>query len=191
MNQTEEVLKIAETLPKAWEALLTEPDELLVDLIAYKTQALCGETADTGTIRAFLKELPDVRPPEPPGEQPKRGNGATPVIAGAKPTALVFNETRYPVFHWKECLVRLCEVLASIHKGRFADVLTVPSLNCPFGRRSYFSRRESELKEPLPIGDTGIYVHTFVDSHQVKRLTGQLANHFGHDPPVIEEAHPP
>ena len=132
-----------------------------------------------------LQATKDAHAPQPSNAAGrKRGNGGKPALT------LVFNGKRYPVDYWKMCLVRLCEVLASIHKDRFADVLTVPSLAAPFGRRLYFSRSESELQEPLPIGDTGIYVHTFVDSHQVKRLVGLLASHFGHDPPVIEESRP-
>ena len=181
----ETALSLAE-LPKAWEALLAEPGELLVELVAHKTQELCGEVPDAGAIRAFLRALPDAHALQPPNAAGrKRGNGGKPDLT------LVFNGKRYPVDYWKMCLVRLCEVLALIHKDRFADVLTVPSLNCPFGQRPYFSRRESELQEPLPIGDTGIYVHTFVGSHQVKRLVGLIASHFGHDPPVIEESRPP
>ena len=70
-------------------------------------------------------------------------------------------------------------------------MLTVRSLNRPFGRRPYFSRRERDVEEPVNINGTGIYVHTFVDRGQVKKLVGQLAGHFGHETPVIEEGQPP
>lgn len=48
---------IEETLPKAWKKIITEPDELLVELLAETTEKLCGYKPDNEMVKQFLKEL--------------------------------------------------------------------------------------------------------------------------------------
>ena len=45
---------IHETLPKAWEDLITDKDDLLVDLIDEKVESLCGLKPGSDVIRRFL-----------------------------------------------------------------------------------------------------------------------------------------
>lgn len=82
-----------ETLPIAWEALIEEQYELLVELIATKVEEICGYRADPDTVAQFLEQhtrpssaLPDNRTPgrrvpstptrpqpSPPADSPKFG----------------------------------------------------------------------------------------------------------------------
>ena len=45
---------IKQTLPKAWHKLITEPDEILVELLAETTEKLCGYKPDNETVEQFL-----------------------------------------------------------------------------------------------------------------------------------------
>ena len=47
----------AAALPRAWAALLAEPDDLLLDLVADKAEALCGFRPVAGDVLAFLMRL--------------------------------------------------------------------------------------------------------------------------------------
>ena len=47
--------KIEETLPQAWNKIITEPDALLVDLVAETTEKLCGHKPDIGDVKKFLE----------------------------------------------------------------------------------------------------------------------------------------
>jgi len=89
--------RIRETLPKAWNAIVSEPDELLVDLVIDRTEELCGYRAEVQQVQEFIRGLrfesarvrPSPKPPEP------------------------------------EILPRLCAVLARLHPRRFEEVLRV------------------------------------------------------------------
>ena len=47
-------LKIDETLPDAWNKIISEPDEILVDLIAETTEKLCGYKPEHDSVKEFL-----------------------------------------------------------------------------------------------------------------------------------------
>ncbi len=47
---------IEETLPEAWEALISDSEGLIVDLIEEKVESLCGSKPDPERIRRFLEE---------------------------------------------------------------------------------------------------------------------------------------
>ncbi len=47
---------IDQTLPESWNKLISEPDELLVDLLIDSTEKLCGYRPETSDIQSFLKD---------------------------------------------------------------------------------------------------------------------------------------
>ena len=47
---------IIKTIPKAWEQLLEEPDELLLELLADKVESICGHRADLEILTDFIHE---------------------------------------------------------------------------------------------------------------------------------------
>jgi hypothetical protein len=46
------------TLPAAWEQLVREEDELLLEVVADRVESLCGYKPPPDTVAAFLKQLP-------------------------------------------------------------------------------------------------------------------------------------
>ncbi|GEM_PF-6109999 len=44
------------TLPKAWEKLVAEEDELLLELVADRVESLCGYKPDLDSVARFLKD---------------------------------------------------------------------------------------------------------------------------------------
>ena len=63
--------KIEEGLPKAWHTLLQENDESLSQIVAEKTETLCGHRPSTEQVIAFLRkeELPPIRNDENSDEE--------------------------------------------------------------------------------------------------------------------------
>jgi predicted type IV restriction endonuclease/negative regulator of replication initiation len=49
----------ANEIPKAWSELISEPDELLIDLIAEKAESLCGFRPAPEDVEAFLVAMPN------------------------------------------------------------------------------------------------------------------------------------
>ena len=80
-NQKKE--EISATLPEAWNQLVNEPDDLLVDLLAEKTEELCGYKPDKNEVEQFLLAhlsivdhsgdvfIPARKVQVPPASQPK------------------------------------------------------------------------------------------------------------------------
>ena len=48
--------EVRKTIPKAWNKLLTDPDELFIELLAEVTEKLCGYKPEASDIKDFLKE---------------------------------------------------------------------------------------------------------------------------------------
>jgi predicted type IV restriction endonuclease len=48
---------VEETIPKAWDQILREPDEILVDLLSERVEDLCGYKADAERCLDFLKHF--------------------------------------------------------------------------------------------------------------------------------------
>ena len=62
-------------IPSAWRALLSEPDEMLRDLLAEKVESECGTKPELDDVDAFLKDRlrsssPTAAPPQPPSLAP-------------------------------------------------------------------------------------------------------------------------
>lgn len=62
---------IADNLPEAWNKLILEPNELLVELLSETTESLCGFKPENSEVVAFLKSkedqfvlIPEEEPPE-------------------------------------------------------------------------------------------------------------------------------
>lgn len=66
---------IEETIPEAWNKIITEPDSLLIDLLSETTEKICGFKPETYDTTRFLKDNEGrflVSPEEEPsGEPPK------------------------------------------------------------------------------------------------------------------------
>ncbi len=78
----------ANEIPKAWSDLVSEPDELLIDLIAEKTETLCGFRPAAEDVENFLVAMlspPAIgKPTPPPARRPESGPS---VIPGPPPVS--------------------------------------------------------------------------------------------------------
>lgn len=67
----ERAIKTRQTLPEAWKAIITEPNDILVELLIKETESLCGYEPDVSQVKSFLKK-PVTEPV--PITQPKTTN---------------------------------------------------------------------------------------------------------------------
>jgi hypothetical protein len=49
--------EVRRSIPEAWQSLLSEPDELLLELLSDKTEAICGFRPDLDVVVAFLRRF--------------------------------------------------------------------------------------------------------------------------------------
>ena len=174
---------IKETLPKAWKKLITEPDELLVELLADTTEKLCGYKPDNEIVEEFLIKVSQGTVIQPKREIP------TPVqlpsgqishlpsggYTGKSIVAFTFKGTRYPVRSWKEMLIKITNLMLSAHREQFNKVL-----NLVGRKRPYFTRNPNELRSPEKIDNTEIYVETYLSANSIVKLSKSIIALFGY-----------
>ena len=126
-EQNQKKRQILATLPEAWNQLVSEPEDLIVDLLVDKTKELCGEETDKSTVERFLSAhlqnikitslLAPVEPVPTPESKPsdhKKGTKRK-AFTVTKPTAFTFNGARHEVPSWKEMILKLCKILYADH----------------------------------------------------------------------------
>jgi len=183
---------IRETIPRAWDKLVAEPDERLVELIAETTERLCGYKPDDATIKGFLeshsqkpeRHIVPARSSSPPKKHISghtwRG---TEDYTNKRVASFSFDGSTYEVRSWKELLMKICEIMLNRHRRGFEQVFGLRGR-----KRAYFSRNPEELLEARQIKGTDIYVETNLSANSIVRLSKKIISLFGYpeDALVIE-----
>jgi len=139
-------------IPKAWYELATEPDELLIDLIAEKVVSLIGFRPTDEHIEAFLSGLQTIVPPlasiSAPASQAKPINRSEPVLnpSGTRKISFVFRGRRLEQPDAISALIFVLQDLASRDVSfieRFAKL-------APGRRRNHIARDRSGVYPGKP-----------------------------------------
>ena len=168
---------IKETLPKAWEKLITESDSPLVELLADTTERLCGYKPDDKIVENFLVEVNQKRRIST-SAQLSSGQTSHPsprVYSGKSIVSFTFKGVKYSVHSWKEMLIKITNIMLSNHKGQFDNVL-----NLKGWKRPYFTRNPDELRTPEKINNTDIYVETNLGANSIVKLSRVIIRLFGY-----------
>lgn len=174
---------IKETLPKAWNKLISEPDELLIDLIAESTEKLCGYKPDHSTVEDFISanlseiEISHKLGTERKVDLPRRkvSSGKIESYIGKSVTAFTFKNTRYDVRFWKDILIKICNLMNSIQRNNFERVL-----NLQGRKRPYFTKNANELRIPEKIEGTDIFVEINLSSNGIVKMCLDILSLFGY-----------
>ncbi len=174
---------IKETLPKAWKKIITEPDDLLVELLAETTEKLCGYKPDNKMVENFLAKVVQEMT-----TQPKKGITTSCQVqsnetfwslsedfTGKSIKAFIFKGVRYPVDSWKEMLMKVLNLMLSAHGGQFDKIF-----NLKGRKRLYFTRNPKELRSPERINNTDIYVETHFSAKSIVELCKKIITLFGY-----------
>ncbi len=183
-RQKEGILR--ETFPKAWDRLVSEPDDRLIELMTNKTEEICGYKPDAELVEQFLAKHANQR------------IGATPQLVKFVPThtqrdistpttsfsggytnksisIFVFNGKQYRANSWKELLMTMCDVLRENHGSEFEKILSLVGR-----KRPYFTRNPNELRIPQEIGGTNIFVETNLSANQITKICSNMLSAFGY-----------
>jgi len=179
---------LEETLPKAWNKIIEEADELLIDLINETSEKLCGFKADTELVEYFLAKNKNVflissamnRAMQPVQVQPTY----TPLIAestdsriytGKSISSFYFRGAKYQVRSWKDLLIKLCELINASDKDEFEKALKIVGR-----RRPYFTRSANELRSPQKINGTNLFVETNLSANNIVKICIDMLAVFGY-----------
>ena len=176
---------VRQTIPKAWADLCTEPDEMLLELLADKVERLCGHKPDPQVLAEFL--LQRQAPEQPTVSLPHQSKHLTPQVApsqikrpdgsyiNTKPVAFSFSGKRFLVETWKDLLAKLATALYDSHRSDFKRVLSLHGT-----KRAYFAEDERGMTQPVEISGSGTYVETHLNANAVVRLCRNAIELFGY-----------
>lgn len=181
---------LEETLPKAWNKIIEEADDLLIDLINETAEKICGLKADTEFVEHFLSKHRDkiviatqaarpTLPVRPQTRMPAPAQSSTLSSAGnytgKRITSFYFRGIRYEVRSWIDMLIKLCETINASHRSEFDKALAI------VGRqRPYFTRNSNELRAPQKINNTNIYVETNLSANNIVRICFDMLTVFSY-----------
>jgi hypothetical protein len=203
LRQTE----ILEAIPKAWQQLLSEPDQRLIDLVAEEVESISGHRPDSDTVASHItKQLgppPRVNTAKTPaasrisgtpGELRQRTTRLDPQIAYTKGAGnyrgnftntqakgFSFEGDHHPVSSYIEILLTLSNFLRSKHGALFDDkVLTLTG-----NKRRYFSR-EADLWKPKQLdGEPPLFAESNLASGHIVKICNDIIQRLGYDPSTL------
>lgn len=170
---------------QAWNQLVNDPDDLIMDLLVDKARELTTpdiyEPKKEDAQRFLSTYLEQAKINVFPASESRRFSRRH-RTGKAKPSAFTFNNQRYELDYNYEYLVKFAELLSKIRRDRFEEVLTLR----PRGQRIYFSKNPADLSRPQLVPETNIYVHTNISLEVAKVIAKRLAEHFEVDEPIAD-----
>ena len=187
LDQQRRAMLVNATLPKAWQALIAEPDSLLVDLLSETVERIAQVRPDDSQVRDFIQNAwaqgatsPNADPThEPPARFSRITNRSAARPRNRRspgPESLVFLGSRYSVVTWTDVLQSLSVIMYERHPAIFAE--RVSELR---GRsRVYYSRDPNDLDEPRSVGASGFFLETKWAAQAMLNQCYQLIARFGY-----------
>ena len=166
---------IKESLPKAWDKITKEPDELLVELLAETTEKLCGYKPDSEAVEHFLESIATGRIVPPTPTTTHRKPYKTKIYTGKSIDYFEFRGRRHSANSWKDMLIQICKIVLTTHRKNFDKVLELRG-----SKRPYFTKNPNELRAPKKIEGTDIYVETNLSANSIVKLLFQTISLFGY-----------
>ena len=131
-NNASRVKQMESTLPRAWESLLAEEDEILLELVADRVESLCGYKPNLDMVAHFLKKrgkVPEIAPStnqllKPPTYPPHPTRPRNSVGTGPVTIGFIFKGKEHSARNGKDVMVKIFELLAK-RDATFLDRLDV------------------------------------------------------------------
>ena len=100
-------------------------------------------------------------------------------------TTWELKEKKYEIRSWKDLLVKLCDILITMHGTEFEKVLSLVGR-----KRPYFTRNANELRSPGEIAKTDIFVELNVGANLIVKICLDMIALFGYSSDDLRiEAH--
>lgn len=171
---------IEKAMADAWERLLTSPPEALIKLFGEAVEKLCGYKPDKEMTVSFLSDRHAAAADEGAESPNEAGKPKKPTIPpryyeGRVISAFSFKDVSCKVDAWDGFLIKLCEQLIAKHDQDIEKLLWHSVDN-----RYYFRENPDELRLPVNIDGTNIFVETHLSSEDTVKLAYSLLTAFGY-----------
>lgn len=171
---------IGNTLPIAWNKLLSEPDELLIEIIADATEKLCGYKPDNSMVEDFISSN-IIKGGGIEGKSVVKVNvRRTAHISGESyigksVTAFTLRNVRYEVRYWIDVLTKVTQLMYNLHTSNFNEVLQLRGR-----KRPYYTKNANELRNPQRIEGSDIFMETNLSSRSIVGICRNMITLFGY-----------
>lgn len=187
-NQRGRIISIS--LPNAWNKIIQETDEALINLINDTNEKICGFRATNEQIAEFLNDSKeriilmniDGQPKNNKKSMnsirlPRTENKYSPTgYIGKRPASVVIGNKKYEVRYWIDILLLTCEFLYKTHGNEFEQ----KALSLRGSKRAYISKNKDELFGSRQIVGSPFYVETDLNANLIVRLSENLMTLFGY-----------
>lgn len=184
-RQKKTVLK--EALPKAWDKIINDPDDLLVELLIETTEKISGFRPDVSNIEKFLGNLhqgtasieesrviPSAQTEHSGVPQRHPRSQATGYINKKVHLIELLGKTYHP-HSWKEVLIIVSKEMFRRHASDFDKCLVLRG-----SRMAYFSLNSNELSQPVNISDSKYFIETKLNANSIVKRSLDLMGLFGY-----------
>ena len=178
--------RVREEIPHAWQRIIEEPNEILIELVQEEVQDELGERPSERQVREELLAI-FKRERSPIIAEPRQENPSRPLAPttqspaqttsrqrGNRPKVQVREfrlwEQTYQVRFQYEVLTRVADAMYDRHKDDFAKVLQL----------SRFHDERGKCTIPHRIGDSEYFVDRNLDFEKMKLTCERLLEHFGY-----------
>lgn len=184
-KQKQEIIN--STIPKAWNKIVTEPDEDLVELVAEMTERLSGYKPDHSTVADFLSGTsfavnvpytpfsPTISQTKVRSSKKIKETTGLEDFANTSVESFIFRGTEHAVKYWKDVLIGICLIMLDKHRDQFPQVLSLVGR-----KRPYFTRDPKELRVAERIEETDIFVEINISANSIVRLSRKIITLFGY-----------
>jgi len=186
---------IEEKLPEAWTKVISEPHELIINLLSKTTEKICGFAPEREAVVTFLSnslhksEPLTLTPLEEKSQTFFRENNEHAVHAepkektepltssynGKSISSFSFKKKNYKIKSWGDLVLKLCEVLNIEYKQDIEKLLWHS-----VGKKYYFSKNADELRFPEDIQGTDIFVQTHLSPNEAVRTAHSILSFYGY-----------
>lgn len=185
-KSAERRLRIQKTLPEVWNTIITEPNEILVELLIEETERRCGFKPDESQVKDFISKITrqpklsgkDIQDTQGPHKRRDRRKSQLEDFQNKHPKSYTFLGGTYHIRQWNEILTGICSIMAERHKDTFEQfLLSIRGRTC-----EYFSRDKRELEQPREIPGTDLYAMTHLGANAIVSRSKDVIQLFGYDP---------
>lgn len=169
---------LREMVPRAWDKIILETDETLMDLLSEATEKLCGYKPDAEIVEEFLAKNSSrfllaggqmTSGPVPPTRRKRMS------VTGKTVKGFSLRGAKYKVDNWRDLLTTLCELLVDQHRHEFETVFSLRGR-----KRQYFSRNPNDLFVPRKLKNADIYVEVNHSAYRVAKLCSDVVSLLGY-----------
>jgi len=174
--------KLETTLPKAWQEIVTHPDDVLIELVAEKTEEICGQRPDKSMIEEFITKKQHEIIQIDQKHQPKKEQ-KIPIIkhdandcANKKIKSFTFLDKTYIASKWQEMLLGISKLMFDMNPNKLEILLNMQSNR----GNKYFSKNPKDLHTPKEIGNYGIFVESNLSAMQICKRSKEIISIMGY-----------